>query len=208
MKRNILLRSKSITILHIIIIPFFTFLAYLVFIKSCLFYFLFREELKKAREEFSKLKRDLIKFKRIKTGSVFDDSVQNQNLQKLMTPLERQRYEFLKNKRLTKNREKGTMVKLDEFRKKLHSVEVKNDEENWMNNKLKFHIDSDHAYNLNKAVQNNALSTQLAQIEEKNKRQQIAQIMQSQNNQQEDDVQLELQQVVSMNELMEHIKDK
>jgi hypothetical protein len=44
--------------------------------------------------------------------------------------------------KMTKNRENETLSRLNEFRCKMKSKEVKEDEENWMNNKLKFHIDS------------------------------------------------------------------
>ena len=38
------------------------------------------------------------------------------------------------------------MEKLDKFRKKLNSKEVIQSDDNWMNNQLKFHIDSSNAY--------------------------------------------------------------
>ena len=38
------------------------------------------------------------------------------------------------------------MEKLEKFRKTLNSKEVLQNEDNWMNNKLKFHIDSSNAY--------------------------------------------------------------
>ncbi len=44
--------------------------------------------------------------------------------------------------KMTKNRENETLAKLGDFQSKLRSKEVKHDEENWMNSKLRFHIDS------------------------------------------------------------------
>ena len=41
------------------------------------------------------------------------------------------------------------MEKLNLFKKKINSEELKDDREAWMNNKLKFHIDSARAYSLN-----------------------------------------------------------
>ena len=51
---------------------------------------------------------------------------------------------------MTKSRENETLSRLNDFQSKIRSKEVKTDEENWMNNKLKFHIDSARAYDVNK----------------------------------------------------------
>jgi hypothetical protein len=56
---------------------------------------------------------------------------------------------------MTKGRENETLARLREFSSKIKSKEVLQDEENWMNNKLKFHIDSQRAYDVgNKAAPN------------------------------------------------------
>ncbi len=54
---------------------------------------------------------------------------------------------------MTKGRENETLARLKDFQSKIKSKEVLHDEENWMNNKLKFHIDSQRAYDVNKALQ-------------------------------------------------------
>lgn len=54
--------------------------------------------------------------------------------------------------KMTKNRENETLAKLNEFSSKLRSKDIKQDEANWMNNKLTFHIDSQRAYDVNKAA--------------------------------------------------------
>ena len=53
---------------------------------------------------------------------------------------------------MTKNRENETLAKLNDFTSKLKSKEVRTDDANWMNNKLKFHIDSAKAYDVNRAA--------------------------------------------------------
>ena len=58
----------------------------------------------------------------------------------------------MKQMKMTKNRENETLAKLGDFKSKLRSKDVKHDEENWMNNKLRFHIDSQRAYDVNKAA--------------------------------------------------------
>ena len=51
---------------------------------------------------------------------------------------------------MTKNRENETLARMNDFQSKLRSKEVRQDEESWMNNKLRFHIDSARAYDVNK----------------------------------------------------------
>jgi hypothetical protein len=52
---------------------------------------------------------------------------------------------------MTKGRENETLARLKEFSSKIKSREVKGDKDNWMNNQLRFHIDSQKAYEVNKA---------------------------------------------------------
>ena len=53
--------------------------------------------------------------------------------------------------KMTKNRENETLSKLNDFKSKLNSHQVKQDEDNWMNNQLRFHVDSQRAFDVNKA---------------------------------------------------------
>ena len=52
---------------------------------------------------------------------------------------------------MTKGRENETLSRLREFSQKLKSKDVKEDDDNWMNNSLRFHIDSQRAYDVNRA---------------------------------------------------------
>jgi hypothetical protein len=52
---------------------------------------------------------------------------------------------------MTRHRENETLAKLSDFTSKIRSKTVKGDDANWMNNKLTFHIDSQRAYDVNKA---------------------------------------------------------
>ena len=64
-----------------------------------------------------------------------------------------QRAKYLKEMKLNKNRENETLAKLNEFTSKIRAKEVKNDASNWMNSKLKFHVDSQKAFDVSKASQ-------------------------------------------------------
>lgn len=52
----------------------------------------------------------------------------------------------------TKHRENETLSKLNDFSRKIQSKDVKANEANWMNNKLRFHVDSSRAFDVNKAA--------------------------------------------------------
>jgi hypothetical protein len=52
---------------------------------------------------------------------------------------------------MTKGRENETLSRLRDFKGKLKSENITADEENWMNNSLRFHIDSQRAYQVNRA---------------------------------------------------------
>ena len=54
----------------------------------------------------------------------------------------------------SQNRQNETIHKLKDFSSKLKSKNVKSDNQSWMNNKLKFHIDSQRAYDVNQASAN------------------------------------------------------
>ncbi len=45
-----------------------------------------------------------------------------------------------------KQKEKDIMKRLDKFRKTLHSKDLKENQDHWMNHQVKFHIDSTRAY--------------------------------------------------------------
>ena len=53
---------------------------------------------------------------------------------------------------MTKGRENETLSRLRDFSSKLKSKDLKEDDENWMNNSLRFHIDSQRAYDVNRAT--------------------------------------------------------
>jgi hypothetical protein len=53
--------------------------------------------------------------------------------------------QYLNKSRQTKH-DHEILTKLSQFKAKLNSEQVQNNETHWMNNKLKFHIDSANAY--------------------------------------------------------------
>ena len=83
-----------------------------------------------------------------------------------MTPLQLERYQFRQMQKMTKTRERDTLAKLASFTQKLRKTEedVEMGDDEWMKNTLKFHIDSDKAYALNKAVQMHEQSTELSKF--------------------------------------------
>jgi len=113
---------------------------------------------------------DLIKFKKFKVGSAPDESI---DISKPLSMLEMQRLPFAKNRGKIKRREKDTLQKLEQFKSLLKSKEVKDDEENWMNNKLKFHIDSERAYGLQKTYSQAQQNTELGKIKSEQEKQLI-----------------------------------
>ena len=52
---------------------------------------------------------------------------------------------------MTKRRENETLSRLKDFQSKIRSKEVLTDDDNWMNNRLKFHVDSQRAFDVIKA---------------------------------------------------------
>ena len=130
------------------------------------------DETDKTRLEYAKMKKEIIKFKKIKVGSVLD---QGDVISKPLTALEIERAKYRVGKRMDKTREKETLAKLQQFKSYLHSGQFSLDTENWMNNKLKFHIDSERAYSISKAIATQNQSIQINQIEEKEIKKQIQQ---------------------------------
>jgi hypothetical protein len=94
-------------------------------------------------------------------------------ISKPLTPLEIERAKYRVGKRMDKSREKDTLAKLEKFKSYLHSQDLTVDNDNWMNNKLKFHIDSDRAYTISKAIQAQNQQSELIKIEEKEMRKKV-----------------------------------
>jgi hypothetical protein len=122
--------------------------------------------LKTTREEYTKLKLEVIKFKKDKIGTGTDDTL---DISKPLTPLEMHRLPFTQFKGKNRKREMATLSRLEEFKQRLRSQDLKSDEEHWMNNKLKFHIDSERAYGLQKVYDIAASQTQLAKQQDHHK---------------------------------------
>ena len=74
-------------------------------------------------------------------------------MQTRVSALDLQRQKFIMESKLTKRRENETLSRLRDFQSKIRSKDVQGDEENWMNNRLKFHVDSQRAYDVDKAQQ-------------------------------------------------------
>ena len=74
-----------------------------------------------------------------------DELSRNKEEKKLLSNLELQRLKYIQNKK-TRIHEEQILDKLNEFRGRLNSNVVNEDPDNWMNNKLRFQIDSTRAY--------------------------------------------------------------
>ena len=84
-------------------------------------------------------------------GSNLDES--NIDVQSKFSALQIQRQKFLNAMKNTKHRENETMTKLNDFIGKLKSKATKEDPKTkWMTQQVKFHVDSEKAYNVNKAM--------------------------------------------------------
>jgi len=101
---------------------------------------------KDRKVEMLKIKQDiqLIK-KRIQNKNDGKDYGEDIDKKPKLTLLQEMRMKYLNNKRTKNFKEKNE--KLNEFVKNLKTLS--NQEGNWMNNKLKFHIDSQKAFNFN-----------------------------------------------------------
>jgi len=97
-----------------------------------------KDEMQRIKNEIQSIKKRL---KNKKEGLDEDDSEDKPKL----TPLQEMRMKYLKNKRPRNNKEKAE--KLNEFVKNLKNLSKQ--EGNWMSNKLKFHTDSQKAFNFN-----------------------------------------------------------
>eukprot|EP00828_Plagiopyla_frontata_P024850 TRINITY_DN3174_c0_g1_i6.p2 TRINITY_DN3174_c0_g1~~TRINITY_DN3174_c0_g1_i6.p2 ORF type:complete len:224 (-),score=71.00 TRINITY_DN3174_c0_g1_i6:52-723(-) len=105
-----------------------------------------KEIRKKQKDEYEKLKIYELEFKKEKKGTL-NAELQQQKVEekKLLTNVELKRLKYLQKKKIQVH-ENDLMEKLEKFRKKLNSQEVMQNDDNWMNNKLRFHIDSSNAY--------------------------------------------------------------
>lgn len=104
---------------------------------------------------------------------------------------------------MTRGRENETLARLKDFTQKLKSNTVKDDEENWMNNSLKFHVDSQRAYDVNKQYQNRDNFESFVTGGDPNKKYANAYANVKRPDLGEDMVQsMNLEDIVSMNELM------
>lgn len=111
-----------------------------------LYSFYKRKIREKQKEEYENLKIELLQFRKEKLGTQNPEEISRQKEEnKLLSNLERQRMKFIENKR-TKLHEEEVLNKLNEFRNRINSKQVAEDPENWMNNKLRFQIDSTRAY--------------------------------------------------------------
>ncbi len=119
-----------------------------------------KQALTKTRQQYEDLKADLLQFKAVKTGTLLDEA--NLDVQTRLTPLDIQRQKFINQSKMTKGRENETLARLKEFQSKIKKskarTEDEEEEENWMANRLKFHIDSQRAYDVNKATEQAAAS--------------------------------------------------
>jgi peptidyl-prolyl cis-trans isomerase SDCCAG10 len=99
---------------------------------------------KDRKDEMQKIKQEiLIIKKRLKNKN---EGIEDEDLDDKpnLTPLQEMRMKYLKNKRPRNNKEKAE--KLNEFVKNLKTLSKQ--EGNWMSNKLKFHTDSQKAFNI------------------------------------------------------------
>ncbi len=95
------------------------------------------------KSEIIKLKQDI---KNIKKRLDNPNEEQEENPEKPMTALQRHQSKFLNIKK-KRDYTVETIQKIDKFKEKLKSN--KSDGKNWMSNKLKFHVDSAKAYQIN-----------------------------------------------------------
>ena len=111
--------------------------------------------------------------------------------------LDMQRMPFAKNKLKNRTRERDTLEKLNQFKEKLRSQTIKTDEDNWMNNRLKFHIDSERAYGLQKVYDRATANTEIGKLQQEKLRT---------DKEEEDTSQNKPGQDIDVNEVLQHIK--
>ncbi|KRW98209.1 Cyclophilin-like peptidyl-prolyl cis-trans isomerase domain [Pseudocohnilembus persalinus] len=100
----------------------------------------------KQKEEYENLKLDVLKFKSAGLGSKtakIEKMIKDEK--KLQSNLEKRKQKYIKQK----EEEKANILgKLDEFKKKLQSKDVKSKKNSWLNHIPQFHIDSRRAYEI------------------------------------------------------------
>jgi len=111
-------------------------------------YVLENEELfSENKKEINNLRKEILKIKKRKEDP--EEETRLKEELKLYTPLQKYREKYLtKKKQRMAGRE--TSEKLQMFKEKLKSAE--GDEDNWLSNKLKFHVDSQRAYAINENI--------------------------------------------------------
>ena len=104
----------------------------------------------KQKDIYENIVFDSIKYKEDKTGSLDERGRQrNEEDSKLLSSVELKRYKYTKDKgdsSLGKRDQQDTMSKLNSFISRIK--QNSHGETHWMNSKLKFHIDSSNAYDL------------------------------------------------------------
>lgn len=100
----------------------------------------------KQLEEYEKMKIDFLRFKKDKEGSLRQETkrAEEESL-KAMSLVEAKRQMFLKKGKI-KEKESNKLRKLESFRTKINSEAVRENEDAWLGNSLKFHVDSANAF--------------------------------------------------------------
>jgi peptidyl-prolyl cis-trans isomerase SDCCAG10 len=99
------------------------------------------------KKEINNLRKEILKIKKRKEDP--EEEIRLKEELKLYTPLQKYREKYLtKKKQRMAGRE--TSEKLKMFKEKLKTAE--GDEDNWLSNKLKFHVDSQRAYAINENI--------------------------------------------------------
>jgi peptidyl-prolyl cis-trans isomerase SDCCAG10 len=112
------------------------------------------------KKEINNLRKEILKIKRRK-----DDPDEESRLKeeiKLYTPLQKYREKYL-NKKKSKMGGRETIEMLLQFKEKMKSNE--GNEDNWMSNKLKFHVDSQKAYSINENISKQNTNADIDAIE-------------------------------------------
>ena len=89
-------------------------------------------------------------FKKDKLGTNLDET--NIDIQAKHSALQIQRQKFLNSMKNTKHRENETMAKFNDFVDKIKTKESRKETGGWMAQQVKFHVSSDQAYNVDKAI--------------------------------------------------------
>lgn len=99
------------------------------------------------KREINNLRKEILKIKKRKEDP--EEDIRLKEELKLYTPLQKYREKYL-NKKKQKMAGRETIEKLQKFKEKIKTVDE--DEDNWMSNRLKFHVDSQRAYAINENI--------------------------------------------------------